>query len=366
MTAISSFRNQFPALRRYTYLNTAAWGLLHEDVLEWRQEHDLDFLIGGSTQKMAHLDILDQTRNRIGSCYNCPADRVSLVPNFSIGLNLLLEGLPKGSRVVLLEDDYPSLNWPLLSRSFAVRMLAPGTDPETRILEALRKEPADVLALSLVQWISGLLIETDFLNRLKAEFPGMLILADATQYLGAFHLDMDKSGIDVLGTSGYKWLLGGNGNGFFLFSDRAMERFDVPATGFNASGHDLNAGDNIPLPRRLEPGHLDLLSFGSLNRSLELLEELGFEAIDQHNRRMSERVCAALRDSGLASPVLDRPRHSTIFNIPLADEGLPDRLLARDLVCSRRGGGIRVSFHCYNSENDLEELLELLQGEHHS
>ncbi|MBC2838912.1 aminotransferase class V-fold PLP-dependent enzyme [Robiginitalea sp. SC105] len=361
MSSFQHFRDQFPALKRYTYLNTAAWGLMHEEVLNWRQEHDLDFLIGGSVHKMKSLEILDQTRDRVGHCFNCPPDRVALTPNFSIGLNLLLEGLEAGSRILLLEGDYPSLNWPFRSRDFRVQMVEPGASPEARILEALRTNPADVLALSLVQWIDGLLIEPTFLASLKTEFPDLLIVADGTQYVGAFQLDLPGSGIDVLGASGYKWLLGGNGNGFLCFSEQGMRRFRPPSTGFNASGHDLSGREAVGLPRSLEPGHLDLVNFGSLHRSLELLGELGMGAIDTRSREMSGLVARALREAGLGTEALERPRHSTIFNIPGADDSLMERLRAADVVCSRRGGGIRVSFHCYNTENDLEKLLDLLK-----
>ena len=361
MTPFRHFRNQFPALRRYTYLNTAAWGLLHESVLEWRQEHDLDYLIGGSVHKMDCLDILDRTRERIGACFGCPAGQVALVPNFSIGLNLLLEGLPKGSRVVLLEGDYPSLNWPFLSRDFRVEVLPSDPSPEEQILGALRAGPVDVLALSLVRWIDGLLIEPDFLARVKSEFPDLLIIADGTQYLGAFQLDLAASGIDVLGASGYKWLLGGNGNGFMLFGQGATERFQPPSSGFNASGHDLSGREGISLPRSLEPGHLDLLCFGSLNKSLELLQDIGLDVIEAQSRTMSAQVVEALQSLGLDTPVVHRPRHSTIFNIPRSEDALMERLSGAGLVCSRRGGGIRVSFHCYNSENDLDQLVELLK-----
>ena len=32
------------------------------------------------------------------------------------------------------------------------------------------------------------------------------------------------------------------------------------------------------------------------------------------------------------------------------------------MVCSQRGDGIRVSFHYYNTEQDLEQLLDLIKN----
>ncbi len=293
MDAIARFRSHFPALSAYTYLNTAAWGLLHDGLLEWRQEHDLDYLIGGSIFKIKSLSLLQETREHLGEFFNCPPVDIALCPNFSLGLNLLLEGLEPSNRVLLIEGDYPSLNWPFESRGFQVTYIPQGPDLEARILEAVERD-VDVLALSLVQWINGLLISPEFLGSLKAINPELLIIADATQYAGAFQLDFGASGIDVLGASGYKWLLGGNGNGFVMFSQAAKTRFEVRATGFNSVEADLSMKDSIPFAKKLEPGHLDTMNFGSLHFGMGLLDEIGMEEVDRYNREQSRRVKQAL------------------------------------------------------------------------
>ena len=312
--------------------------------------------------KMEALQILERVREHLGRFFNCPSNRVSLSPNFSLGLNLLLEGLEPGSRVLLLEEDYPSLNWPFETRGFSVRTLACGADPEGQITESLAETPADVLALSLVQWVDGTLIRPEFLKGLKETYPDLLIIVDATQYAGAFLLDFSDTGIDVLGASGYKWLLGGNGNGFFLFSPEAEARFGVRATGFNAVAPDLSKKYDIPFHRKLEPGHLDTLNFGSLDFSLGLLESLGMEEVDRYNRQLSQKVREALgARSLLGDALLKRETHGTIFNIP-EPGGRYHYLRQQGIVCSPRGKGVRLSFHCYNGENDLDRLLEVLKS----
>jgi selenocysteine lyase/cysteine desulfurase len=362
MDLFARFRTHFPGLSQYTYLNTAAWGLLHDGLLEWRQEHDLDFLIGGSVMKMDALALLEQTREHLGRFFNCPPPGISLAPNFSLGLNMLLEGLEPGSRVLLLEGDYPSLVWPFETRDFSVRTLPFAADPEAEISASLAEGPVDVLALSLVQWVDGTLIRPEFLKGLKETYPSLLIIVDATQYAGAFLLDFADSGIDVLGASGYKWLLGGNGNGFFLFSPEAEMRFKVRATGFNSVAPDLSRKHDIPFNRKLEPGHLDTLNFGSLDFSLGLLESLGMEEVDSYNRRLSQKVRETLGSlSLLDDAILHRESHSTIFNIP-DPGGRYTYLEQQGIVCSPRGNGVRLSFHCYNTENDLDRLAEVLKS----
>ena len=109
---MEKIRSQFPVVKQCIYANTATSGLLSEDLMEWRQGHDIDFLIGGSEMKMHSNRMHSATRKTVGSFFSCESDNIALVPNFTIGLNFLLEGLGKHENVLLLEGDYPSLNWP--------------------------------------------------------------------------------------------------------------------------------------------------------------------------------------------------------------------------------------------------------------
>lgn len=355
-------RKDYPALRQYTYLNTPAFGLLSEKQMEWRQEHDLDYMLGGSTMKIPAMKLLRTTRELLAEVYHADVSRISLVPNFSLGLNLILEGAPEQLHVLLVEGDYPSLNWPFEDRGFHCSRIPLSTDLETRIEEALDTEAIDVLALSLVQWVDGLRIRPGFLAELKERYPNLMIIADGTQYLGAFSLNFEESGIDVLGGSGYKWLLGGTGTGFFFFSKEVLERWNWPSTGFNAAGVSHEGRGDMDLPHRLMPGHLDTLCFGTLAENLELLRGGGQERVEHYNRELCAKVSSALLGLGLwDEEYARRDVHGTIFNIP-GDEKLFQRLMSEGIIGSLRGEGIRLGFHAYNNEDDLEHLLQVLRS----
>ncbi len=82
-------RKSYPVLNHCIYVNTAAYGLLSDELLEWRQNHDLDYLIGGSSMKIESLGLISEAREMVGEFFNCKKDLVALVPNFSLGLNML-------------------------------------------------------------------------------------------------------------------------------------------------------------------------------------------------------------------------------------------------------------------------------------
>ena len=355
-----NLRKKFPVLRQGIYANTATSGLLSEDLLEWRQEHDLDFLIGGSGAKMGSDKLLAATRLTVARFFNFMDENVALVPSFSQGLNLLLEGLGNSEKILLLKGDYPSLNWPFESRDFSIVYLEIGKDLEERIYTEVKDRNITVFACSAVQWLNGFKIDFDFLKQLKADFPHLLILMDGTQFCGTEYFDFSTSGIDVLGSSGYKWLLSGYGNGFFLVKPEIQDRFRLRSKGYGSGRNSKHQKDGREFCKHLEPGHLDSLSFGSLNFSMNFLMDIGLDAIGEHNQKLAKFAKDNLVSHGLLDDVSAlRAPWGTIFSIPKKDSY--DDLVKNTIVCARRGDGIRLSFHFYNTINEVEAILEILK-----
>jgi len=358
---MQSLRKKFPVLNQCIYANTASAGLLSEDLMEWRQGHDLDFLIGGSEMKAKSLTHMPEIKKTVGKFFHCKPANVALVPNFSLGLNMLLEGLSKNKKVLLLQNDYPSVNWPFETRNFNREYVDIDEHMEENIYEKVKSEGIDVFALSLVQWVNGVRIDLDFIKQLKKDFPKLLIIGDGTQFCGTEEFNFDKSGFDVLGTSAYKWLLAGYGNAFFLVKDAVMDQFELKGIGNGSVNNDLSKRDSIPFCKFLEPGHLDSFNFGSLEFALNFLDEIGLEDIQAHLQKLSNKAKKAFSELGLLEQsVMERKQHSTIFNIK-GDEKLFEKLTEENVVASPRGGGIRLSFHFYNTEEEIDVVSTLLK-----
>ncbi|WP_300027384.1 aminotransferase class V-fold PLP-dependent enzyme [uncultured Maribacter sp.] len=359
---MEKIRKEFPVLRKGIYANTAVYGLLYDSLLDWRQEHDLDFLIDGSDMRERSLKVISETRSAIGKFFNCKRDNVALVTNFSSGLNILLEGLDANKRVLLVNDDYPSLNWSFENRGFDVSYVSMAVDLEERINEAVVGGHIDVLALSLVQWMDGFAIDLEFLKKLKKENPDLIIIVDGTQFCGSANFDFKNSGIDVLGASAYKWLLAGYGNGFMLFSDQVKNCFSINNIGFNAADGDYDKKNNIRFAKKFEPGHLSSLTFGSLKYSIDFFERIGMDKITAHNHKLSKKAKTEFEKMGLLSErIVQRKEHSTIFNIK-ADKATFQKLKDNDVFCAQRGEGVRLSFHFYNTEAEIDAIVNILKN----
>ncbi|MDP9077048.1 MAG: aminotransferase class V-fold PLP-dependent enzyme [Bacteroidota bacterium] len=354
-----NFSDQFPVLDTYTYLNTANSGILSRNLSEWRRAHDQDFLLSGSLFRLKREEFLQNGRSTIAGFFNGRADYTYLVPNFSFGFNTLLEGLGGPKRLLLLKEDYPSVNYPVESRGHQCAYVRVDEQLEQNISDAVGHFNPDVLALSLVQYTSGIKIDFDFLKQLKIKYPDLLIVADGTQFCGTASFDFERSGIDALISSGYKWLLGGYGNGFVLLTEPAAEklytnekRSALPTEGF------LRGRNTLSL--YFEPGHLDTLNFGTLFNAIGYLQEQGIEKIEHNIRHLTSKARQAFTERDLLSPaVKNRKNHSAIFNL-MAPPNLMKELQNSGIIVTSRGPGVRVSFHFYNSEVDLEKLLNVI------
>ncbi len=357
---MKDFKKHFPALQGRTYLNTPASGLLSKRVYNWRKEQEEQFLQNGNDYG-ATLETLKSVRETIGDFFSASESNVALVPNFSFGLNTLLEGLPQKQKILLLKDDYPSINWPVHMRDFDVCFAETTGNVEQNIEAAVTKHRPTVFIFSIVQWLSGIKIDFDFLKELKTNHPDLLLIADGTQYLGTEKFNFEDSPFDVVGTSTYKWLLSGYGNGFFLFKESVKEIIFPRTIGFNSAANFNSAPEETTFAKHFEPGHLDVFNYGSLQQSLQFMEELGVETLQNKIEMLSIKAKAAFMDLELLSEsVVNRENQSSIYNLK-GDDVLFQKLKKNNIICSQRGGGIRVGFHFYNSEEDLETLIQALK-----
>lgn len=350
----------FPVLQHYTYLNTASSGILSQPILEWRKRHDEAFAAQGSEFRVEQEPLLQAAKRVVASFFNGTAERTVLLPNFSYGFNTLLSFLPNNFHYLLLEEDYPSVNYGVerlgLSRSY----VPIEAHLEDRVADGIKTFQPDVLALSLVQYINGIKIDFNFLKELKQQHPNLLIIADGTQYCGTEPFDFEHSGIDVLLASGYKWMLAGYGNGFMMVTENVSELLIPSGKGIPKPNLQHLQGKN-DLSFTFEPGHQDTLAIGTLLQAIGQFEAIDFADEAEQLKSLVVEAREALTDRGLLTQAVTGRRqvHGTFFNLN-GDGHLFAKLRESGVSCAMRGTGIRVGFHLFNTQADLLRLLDVL------
>ena len=69
----------FPALENKIYFDTARSGLMYDELLKWRKDHEHLFLFHGSQFRINHDELFDKTRFEINSFFNSPNSRTCLL-----------------------------------------------------------------------------------------------------------------------------------------------------------------------------------------------------------------------------------------------------------------------------------------------
>lgn len=350
-------KEDYPILNNCTYLNTARSGILSKSLKKWRAEHDDWFLKEGSKFRKNQEDFLSGVRHTIASLFDAVRDRVVLVPNVSIGINIFLDRLPQQMSVLMIEDDYPSINNAIEARNFNPYYVSLADNLEEVIYEAIKTNSPDMLAVSWVHYKTGIKIEKDFFKTLKSDFPELLIVVDGTQYCGTAPVHFDFSGIDVLGASGYKWLSAGYGNGFMLYSEKAIDLLSIhDVTKMSATYKQYES----LLQFYNQPGHLDTMNFGSLQFAIRQLRYNEEPVIYNKIKTLSSLAKSCFSEKGLLDDiVMKRKSHSSIFLIK-GGEKLYYKLEENRILTSLWQDKVRVSFHYYNTEEDLNSLLKFL------
>lgn len=358
---MTSLKKEFPIISSYTYLNTPFTGVMSSSVQSKIHELGEDSRMRGSLFSDDYEEsIVEETKHLIAEIYNAQLDAIGVLNNFSTGLNLILNDLPEQSKVVLLAQDYPSVNLPVKSRNFKVFEVDIDLNLYKNLKKKFAEDKPDFFIFSMTQYISGLQLDLEVLEELKKEFPEISFIADATQYCGSEAFDFGNSPFDVFGTSGYKWLNAGLGNAFFLLKPSFLEKFEFKTIGSNS----LTAKpDGKPrLIGFLEPGHFDVIGVARLKFALEFhYKTLGIKFIESKIKDISKLAKSEfLKLNLLDTRLVDKHTHQNIFSLE-GDESQVDKLKAKGILSAFRGGRIRVGFQYFNTENDLETLIKALK-----
>jgi cysteine desulfurase / selenocysteine lyase len=369
-------RHEFPVVRDKIFLGHAGVCPLPRRVADAVSECARQGTLGDQEAFMLHR--LDDARKLAARLLNCQPDEIALVGPTSLGLSLVASGLNfrKGDNIVIYHDDYPSNVYPwmaLAQKGVQVRLL------NTRGLGVIR--PVDVMgqvdentrlvALASCHFISGYRLEFSAIGKFLRE-RGILFCLDAIQTLGAFPTTVEQ--VDFLAADAHKWLLGPCGAGILYVRRDLQEKLNPPVYGWhNVRNPNFVAQEQIVFRSgavKYEAGTQNLLGLVGLIAALELALEVGVDNIATELLRKRELLMPALQKKGFTVLNADTKTENasgivaffqpgkdlTALNQKLSDAGI-----VASLRTDRKGQNyIRFSPHFYNTDAELQRVLELL------
>jgi selenocysteine lyase/cysteine desulfurase len=326
------------------YCNTASFGLPPRPGFDALQAALADWH-AGRTSWEAWGDSTEAARASYARLVGVPATRVAVGATVSELMGSLVTALPAGARVVVPDVEFTSTLFPLLVQE----RLDVRTVPAARLAEAVA-DGADAVAFSAVQMATGEVADLAGVAAAAAG-AGAMTLCDATQAIG--WLPIHAPAFDAVLCHAYKWLMSPRGSAFAAVSERLLERAVPQGAGWFA-GEDVHQSYFGP-PLRLASSarRLDLspawFSWVGTAPALELVEEIGVDAIHEHDVALANRFRA-----GLGLP----PGDSAIVSADVA--GGSERLERAGIMAAERGGRLRTSWHVYNDAGDVDRVLDVL------
>jgi selenocysteine lyase/cysteine desulfurase len=366
-------RALYPIAARYAYLDHAANAPLATPVRSTMEVY-LDRM-SEEPFDLSHWERLySQVRTRIGDLLSVGPGSITFTKNTTAGLGLVAAGLDweDGDNIIGVHREFPSNIYPwmgLKRKGVELRLYQPEQGRiDVKALVRLCDRRTRVLAISAVQFWSG--FRTD-LGALATALRGRdtLLVVDAVQAVGGLSVDLSRTPVDFLAAGAHKWLLGPMGAGFAYVGPRMLDRLNPVTIGPESVVRNREYVDYDltfkPDARRFEeaaPNYPGILGMGA---AANLLLRCGATAVEEAVLRLADRLRDELPSRGyevLVKPSAPSERSGIVsFRHPrMVPTELHTRLREAGVIISLRGDFLRASPHYYNSDEDLDRLLEAL------
>jgi selenocysteine lyase/cysteine desulfurase len=370
----------FPILRNWAFFNHAGVCPLPKPAADAMRAFLAQAEAGAYLNAGWYREI-EKLRQDSAALLNCHRDEIAFVKNTSEGISTVAKGIDWqfGERIVTTHVEYPANIYPWMEavRGRGAKLIMveeeDGPDgsrqvPIEKILQAAAEPKTRLVTLSHVEFASGQRHDLARIGQFCSERK-ILFFVDGIQSLGVIPVDVKAMHIDFLSADGHKWLLGPEGAGIFYCRRELLERVRPLTVGWMNVVNAQDFGNYDYTLRadaaRFECGSLNVPGLLGLKASLNLLQSVGIPQIAERMKVLGDLLIEGLRSKGyrvigpraaeqwsgivsFVSPTLD---HDKIFR---------DLQNNHKIEIASRVGRLRCSPHFYNTEGQIQRLIEAL------
>ena len=363
MRALLDYRSEFPILEHTTYLinhslgamPAAAEDRLAEYARTWRERG-----VRAWGEGWWELPIL--VGDQIGRIIGAPPGSTVMHQNVAVAEAVVLSCFrpePPRNRVVYERGNFPSVRYLYQSRPDLEVVVC---EDDAAIVDAV-DERTLLVPVTHVLYKSGEIQDVAAIVR-RAHEVGAHVVLDAYQSAGIVPLDVTELGVDFAVGGSVKWLCGGPGNGWLYVRPDLAERLEPTFTGWQAHEAPFAFEEEMRYAAgagRFLTGTPNVPALYAATAGYDLIEEIGVERIRANSLRQTELLIGLAEAAGfeIASP---RPADRRAGTVTVRVEEFPavhKELAERRILCDfRPDAGIRVGPHYFNSDAELEHVIE--------
>lgn len=395
ITDVEDLRREFPVFRHRAYLDNACYAPgFARGAKAVSDYYNMHMLIGCTSfhQTLAELKPVANARAEAAKLLNAEEEEIAFVPSTGMGNNKFAGaiGLKAGDNVVIGDLEFPSA---VLAYTAYQRQ---GVEVRTvkhrngRLLvedyAKLVDEHTRIIAVSTVQWCSGYRIDLKALVDL-ANSVGAYVAVDGCQSLGALKLDVKETGVHFVATQGHKWLFSPMGSGFMYMRKDLVDKFEPnmvescnlykdPARQPYHHQYDLSLERDyaikfVDTAAKFQSAS-NVMGIWAMYEALRCINGYGIENIEERVQYLVGYLIERLKTVPgltLVSPEEVECRSGIVmatYGDLHKDLAMMDTLsdLGISVSCRYQAccGGLRVSPHFYNNEEDIDKLIDALKG----
>jgi selenocysteine lyase/cysteine desulfurase len=323
----------------------------------------------------------ERARGAAARLIKAEADDIALIPSISYGVATAakLVTIPRGSRLIVLENDHssPVLEWQTRkeAQGFTIETVAQPSDGDwtSAVLATIERPgaaPVALASISSVHWSDGGLIDVEKVGAALRR-QGALFLIDATHGAGVLAMDVKSLDPDFVIFPTYKWLLGPYGRAFLYVAKRHQDGVPLEQTSFGRRGVRSDAevyfADTgyVASARRFDMGERDhFISMEMASIGMEMMAEWGAQAVKERSAMLTGRIAEGVKGLPGVQMTEARFRAPHILSLGFAG-GLPagsvEGLAGEGIHVAARLSRMRISPHVFNDEEDADRFVEALK-----
>jgi len=371
-------REEFSFPEGYTYLNTGGIGSVPRHVRsllsdEW-------FQLESNPTPGHDINRWNALKKDVAALLGpgVDASEIALISSATEGINIIINGLPlqKGDEIITSSHEHPALNIPLINAALRKGVVVKYFEPDTTaglnnvsLISDLITKKTRLIFISHRTTTTGQLMPVREIGELSKS-NGIWYALDGAQCPGSMPLDVKSYKVDFYTFSSHKWLLAPRRTGVLYVRKDMLDLLSPTIVGaYSDNGYDIK---NLqlkfqPTAQRYEYGTQNELLFLGFHASLKFINAIGIEKIREHNENLSETFYRELKNTPgieILSPSERECRSSMItFRIPGAQANEIVNAIGADKIRVRHVGeaglnGIRVSFHIYNTPEDVSKVAD--------
>ena len=368
-TQIREIRSRFKIFNHKIYLNSCSQGPLSDAVQAGLEDFMASWHEQGSPWEL-WVNQYEAARTAFAQFINASPDEVAIVTSVSAGVNGVASALnfEERKKVVMGEFEFPTMGHVWLgqrTRGAEVHFVgAEGNCIPAANYEKMVDRNTCIVPLTHVCFKNGFRSEVSAITQV-AHRAGALVMLDDYQDCGTRPVDVKAMDLDFFLTGTLKYLLGPPGLAFLYVRKELILSLMPTVTGWfgqaNPFAYDPRVFDLSPTARRFESGSPSVPNVYAALPGFRLLQEIGMENVAGHIKKLTQSLLSCARDLGIRAKT---PADSAgpLVVLQCKDSNLlVQKLSASNIVASNRYDGLRISFHVYNTMDDVKAVGEVLK-----